>query len=293
MSEAIAAVKLDQPTALEGLLAHHKGDRPVTVVMEIDAALAREMLGRNHINRAVRLSHVGYFVRELQAGRFQLTHQGVALDSTGHMLDGQHRLRAILESGIPAAMCVTFNLTRDAFKVIDFGNVPRTLADVTGLPSRSVQAVNYLFRFVHGGGLAKFNVDQFAPYWITFGGPASGLNEFCSTTVRNITRAQVRAAAVYASKIAEDDTYAFVCFRTMVMLDARAMTPILASYYKQLTSEKLSPVEIFVRGVTAFDPAKSDLGTVVIRDFERRATELRASVEAIVAAHRGQVWKIR
>ncbi|MFI0737181.1 hypothetical protein ACH4PU_03565 [Streptomyces sp. NPDC021100] len=55
---------------------------------------------------------------------WQLTHQGIALDGplqTGSLLDGQHRLNAIIKAGIPVWIFVFEGLPRTAFPVLDTG----------------------------------------------------------------------------------------------------------------------------------------------------------------------------
>jgi hypothetical protein len=108
---------------------------------DISAARAEELLGsqaaalrgvqgpyRNQRNlSALRVS--GYS-REMVAGRWRLTHQGIALDPQGRLLDGQHRLRAVLEAdlsqpGIVVPMMVTVGVPRDTFAVMDSGR-PRS-----------------------------------------------------------------------------------------------------------------------------------------------------------------------
>jgi hypothetical protein len=108
---------------------------------DIGAARAEELLGsqdaalrgvqgpyRNQRNLSA-LRVAGY-AKEMVAGRWRLTHQGVALDPQGRLLDGQHRLRAVIEAdlsqpGITVPMLVTSGIPRDTFAVMDSGR-PRS-----------------------------------------------------------------------------------------------------------------------------------------------------------------------
>lgn len=67
-------------------------------------------------------------VRALENGEWKVTHQGVALDADGVVIDGQHRLEAIRQYGKPVPIMVTSGVDRDAFSVIDVG-AKRTAAD--------------------------------------------------------------------------------------------------------------------------------------------------------------------
>lgn len=97
---------------------------------EITPALAEMMLARNlGNNRALRGTKVDRFVRTLKDGRWQLTHQGLLFDKTGALIDGQHRLSAIIEAGTSAEMWVFFGAEASAFALIDSGT-PRSRHDI-------------------------------------------------------------------------------------------------------------------------------------------------------------------
>lgn len=81
-------------------------------------------------------------VRALENGEWKVTHQGVALDDAGVVVDGQHRLAAIHQFGKPVPIMVTTGVERDAFSVIDVG-AKRTAADalhIAGFTNTNVVA---------------------------------------------------------------------------------------------------------------------------------------------------------
>ena len=61
-----------------------------------------------------------------------LTHQGIAISETGRLLDGQHRLTAIANTGISAKFLVATGIPDDSFSVLDTGSA-RTAADVLSI----------------------------------------------------------------------------------------------------------------------------------------------------------------
>lgn len=75
----------------------------------------------NHDNRQIRQGHVEYLAQEIIAGRWQVTHQGIAFAKGGRLLDGQHRLSAIVRSGKAVQIQVTHDADEDTFKVTDCG----------------------------------------------------------------------------------------------------------------------------------------------------------------------------
>jgi len=93
---------------------------------EITPSRAEQYLRKNHTNRPVKLGNVLKLKTDLEQGNFKLTHQGIAFDWHGNLIDGQHRLMAIIESGVTVSMYVTYNCDPDIFKVIDSGSTRNT-----------------------------------------------------------------------------------------------------------------------------------------------------------------------
>lgn len=105
-----------------------RGTDPCFEIVNINADLAASWLERNESNRAVNWNWVAQLARDMRAGRFACTHQGIAFDTNGRLIDGQHRLWAILEADVPVRMRVYFNESPENLIYID-GNHPRRAAD--------------------------------------------------------------------------------------------------------------------------------------------------------------------
>lgn len=56
---------------------------------------------RNEKNRPIRDRLVRRYAADMRSGTWELTHQGVAFDAEGNLIDGQHRLQACVMSKIP------------------------------------------------------------------------------------------------------------------------------------------------------------------------------------------------
>lgn len=117
-------------------------------VRVITPDLARQMLTANIDNRPLNKSRVRRLANEMSAGRFVLTHQGIAFDETGRLVDGQHRLHAIIEAGRSIQMLVTLGLPPSAlddehgavhaFEVIDQSGT-RSAADILSIDDPSMK----------------------------------------------------------------------------------------------------------------------------------------------------------
>lgn len=60
--------------------------------------------------RPVRDGAVRRYAQDMRKGKWLVTHQGIAFDSAGNLIDGQNRLRAVVLSNCKVAMRVTFNV---------------------------------------------------------------------------------------------------------------------------------------------------------------------------------------
>lgn len=98
--------------------------------MDIKPSTATKWLEKNSVNRKLSDSHVKRLAEDMELGRYQMTHQGVAFDWNGNLLDGQHRLAAIVKSGAQIRMLVTSGLPPKSMAVMDVDVKKRSLANV-------------------------------------------------------------------------------------------------------------------------------------------------------------------
>jgi hypothetical protein len=69
-------------------------------VQTVTPKKAAEYLARNTANRPLAKRTVREFAQAMRRGEWLVTHQGIAFDTTGALVDGQHRLAAIIEADI-------------------------------------------------------------------------------------------------------------------------------------------------------------------------------------------------
>jgi len=115
----------------------------VLVTPKMAAAwLAKQNTGDKDKNRHLRLHDVAAFARAMKAGLWRVTHQAISLDENGNLLDGQHRLAAIVESGVSLWMLVCYEQPRDNMSVIDRGKSRRrqdTLRIIYGMDHSKIR----------------------------------------------------------------------------------------------------------------------------------------------------------
>ncbi len=79
------------------------------------------------------------YAKSMQKGEWRTTHQGIAFDIDGRLLDGQHRLMGIKLSGISVEMLVIPGCDAKTFDVLDSGH-RRQAAQLLKIPHRVVVA---------------------------------------------------------------------------------------------------------------------------------------------------------
>ncbi|MFE6502357.1 hypothetical protein [Kitasatospora sp. NPDC057738] len=97
---------------------------PIPRLVVVTPELADELLSRASVNRRLDLGQVDYLAEAIRRGEWQLTHQGIALDgplASGALLDGQHRLHAIIKANTAVRIFAFEGLPASAFPVLDTG----------------------------------------------------------------------------------------------------------------------------------------------------------------------------
>lgn len=98
---------------------------------EITPELAAVYLEKNEGNRALRTSHVAYLAHEMldtKAKGLEPHPQPIIFGEDGMLIDGQHRLQAIIKLGMPVKMIVGYGFPREMFGWLDAG-VGRSMSD--------------------------------------------------------------------------------------------------------------------------------------------------------------------
>lgn len=88
---------------------------------DITPEMAKRYLGNNHSNRNIRKSSVAKYKKLMDKGYWHVTGDGITLDCDGNLIDGQHRLLAVIEHGRPVTMLVTRGVSAGAQQYMDSG----------------------------------------------------------------------------------------------------------------------------------------------------------------------------
>lgn len=231
-----AAPELPTPTGKErGWLSDQfkRGERERFTLAKttVTPGLAAAMLEHNTANRRINKAQLALQIGRLKRGNFILTHQGLAFAKSAALLDGQHRLLAVAQSGVSAPFMITFGAAQEEFTAIDTGR-SRQAADLVGIKGLDQPALR----------------SSVARVLLIAGGGA--------------TRPDVQFVLEKALEVAEDPRMVIALHLGKAMPHGIAPTPVAAAYYWIAThSPKAMRVNEFFDGL----PAGENLAGVRLR----------------------------
>lgn len=108
-------------------------DAKITAKVEtITPEIAKTMLGENVNNRRISRDNVNLFAREIRNGEWRFNGEAIKFGKDGRLLDGQHRLLAVIAADKPLTTLVIRGLEDETQQTMDSGKT-RTLGDVLTL----------------------------------------------------------------------------------------------------------------------------------------------------------------
>jgi ABC-type molybdenum transport system ATPase subunit/photorepair protein PhrA len=92
---------------------------PHVYTVDVTPELAQSWLDSSKSNRTVSEYQVQKLTAQMQAGQWRLNHNGIAFAKDGTLLDGLHRLHAVVHSGVTVPMIVVVDEPIENMDVID------------------------------------------------------------------------------------------------------------------------------------------------------------------------------
>lgn len=147
-------------TSAHNLVMNPRLDEGIRVeLMVIPPDLATKWLKRNVINRPIQRKHISALVAAIRAGQWDDANgETIIFGSTGNLLDGQHRLTAVVEAQHAITSLVVFGVEERKRGTIDTGN-KRLLGHFLGMMGKKngitlAATLSYLHAWEQGTLLA-------------------------------------------------------------------------------------------------------------------------------------------
>lgn len=210
-----------------------------SVIETITPELAKEYLKCNTSNRPLRKGVIDFLAREIKEGSWKTTHQGIAFDYYGRLIDGQHRLHAIASSGIPVEILVTRGVDPSSFQVLDCG-VKRTDADRLNISTEESGVISCLSYLIVDSGKPSTHLKQkvkaiIEQYY-------NDLYSYCGASRKFFSSAGVKSAAILSVMMGEDKEYVYSLYRDLVLSNFDFLPPVGIAIKKQEIAGKLSGI---------------------------------------------------
>jgi hypothetical protein len=232
----------------------------------------------NRGNRVVYPSRVAALAKEMVQGTFKLTHQGIAFDKTARLIDGQHRLLAIVKANVPVTLAVTRGAGTDIYLAIDQGRAKST-ADIFGLDKKVAQVVRLAAHYM-GDSVTQSGVAQ----WIPVVAPtAEWLRKGAKSSPARVGSAATVLAAVVQILAGADKSYVKSVFSSLVNGDYAQLPPIALSFAGQATSGRINVTDkqdVIVKSLIVFDSEKANITKLSYKSAEGYIAFLRETLFA-------------
>ena len=117
---------------------------------------ALELLEKNLLNRPTSDQHMARIARQITAGKWRYNGDTIKIAVNGDVLDGQHRLWAIIEANMAVETVIVYGIAREAFSTIDTVRRLRSGGDTIALSGQRVYrnqiagALGWLLRWERG-----------------------------------------------------------------------------------------------------------------------------------------------
>lgn len=102
-----------------------------TTIATISPKKAKEMLAINCTNRPINEAHVNFLAKEIEAGNWKVNGESIKVGKD-KLIDGQHRLSAIIQANKSMRTVVMTGVDDDVFDTVDTGR-NRTGSDILSL----------------------------------------------------------------------------------------------------------------------------------------------------------------
>lgn len=234
---------------------------PSARLMRIPPATAQAWLARSAGNRAIRATHVEYLANAIEAGDWLINGDAIRFDGNGSLIDGHHRLHAVVKSGQAIQSIVVTGLCPEARFAIDINNAARTLQDVVKMDPNDRMGGRYHTRRVsvarsirsmisNHNNKVKFSHSDLKRFEEYFSDALDFAVPLFSTAFSSLGRAPVAGAVVFAHatapKLVETFARRFVSGEELSRGDAE-----LTLRNWLLSSQRPNGVDVSVRSLSA------------------------------------------
>ena len=200
---------------------------------------------------------VAKYAADMRRGSWILSPQGIAFDEKGRVIDGQHRLLAIIQSGCSIPMYVVSECGNEAIKALDQGAV-RTVANMM-----QILGIRSSYSAAAVGGIARAMISGVRGWLVRI--PRSAVLQCVEDYAEDIDYVlettgarQLRRVAAYAPLVKAANVYGHskledfcASIHDNVFDHNYAPANLLSRYVNRATRIRVCHIEVYGKAVTA------------------------------------------
>lgn len=232
--------------------------------------MAENLLKYNVDNRKIRDTSIKNLSRSMKNGEWIYTHQGVAIDKNGILIDGQHRLKAVLKSGVSVPMILFENVDPRAFNVIDQGE-RRSPYDVLRTSPSAAAIVRIAVRMCEADSKPSFA--RMLPYYEALREDIESLLSNAPSANKYFTTAPIRLCAIVAMNLYPENAEAIAdIYSKLSRHEVFDLKRVAAGWFTQFsngtvdTSSASSLGDSIARAMYVFNPNNFNKPGPVVTD---------------------------
>ena len=261
-------------------------DTLVSKLEMISPEIAKVMLDKNVRNRRVRVNSVKRWERAMRSGEWKVSPQGIIFAKDGNLLDGQHRLMALIETGATLPFYVTYGADPDIFGVLDCGAI-RNFSDRTGLPRRVAEALRVaseIYCGLYGEAVTVETALKVIPQALI--DEIEDIAADNPRSVKGVTQAAV-VSAVAARALQGNKQWVRTTFYNMARLEFSSLDQAPSIFLRSCIAGGVNQygsrgrIGAFAKAWNAFDYEGRDRTRIPVRDVEGQINEYRAVVDSL------------
>jgi hypothetical protein len=209
--------------------------------------------------RRLRKSTVDAYAQQMKAGQWELTHQGIAFDVNGALIDGQHRLAAVVQANVTVPMLITTGAPVESFGALDCG-ATRSLGDRLSLSSKICAGLSTAIQISKSSAQRVGHHEVHALHQTQFGQVLATISDANNTSKKVFSSAPVLVAAAVACFEGEDIDWVIEQRRVLIAGEEISETPVAAYFRRRFTHYRvingaLGNLDLLACALRVFDSA--------------------------------------
>lgn len=195
-------------------------------IIDVSPDIARILIETsNRNNRRIKPNVVKKYAKIMKNGDWKFSPETISVSKTGRLLNGQHRMLAVIESGVTCRFLFARGFDDEVFSVLDRGAV-RTRADALKMDKKLAECAALLCR-LGAAGKANLITDADVSRAAFFIEDAhASLIDVCNTSSKVFSTAPFRLAAVVRVISGDEKDYVFGLYRNLVLSHTEVLPPI-------------------------------------------------------------------